>query len=208
MDVSFGIIWVVALALIAALGVVLAVSLRGEKRPEPARDTDAVGGDEVHDTLLFDYGEMGVRSTTRGNVIVYLPGAAWEADWRQDLIRVDVNQVAVDAADLGNEWSGVEVLSAYDLRAYRIAETSIDEEIQGFGVPIHIFVTHEGADRGLRLLARQEGAWFSAAATTAFTDGMESSHLLPGQVWRGTSTTKLGLLCLVQTSELAEPLSW
>ena len=207
MGVSFGIVWGVALLLIGGLALLLALTLRRETRTDPDRGSGSKETGSVHDTLLFDFEEQSMRSTTHGHVTIRIPGAAWEADWQEDLIRVEVNEMDLDAVVLPSEWSGAQVLAAYDLCAYRMAETGMDVEIERFEAPIDIIVSSGRTDRGLSLLAQKGNEWASAAATTMSSDEMQSIDLPAGRTRIGTSVIELGPVCLVYMSELDQPLT-
>ena len=207
MGVSFGIIWGVALVLIGGLALFLALSLRRKAGTEPERISDSKEIGSVHDTLLFDFGEKGVRSTTHGHVIIRIPGAAWKEDWRQDLIRVEVSQMPPDAVDLSDEWSGAKVLAAFGLCAYRVAEMGMDVEVERFEAPIDIIIAFGETDRGLSLLVQQGNEWVSAAPITVSPEEIGGVHLPADRVRIGVSVLEMGPVCLVQMSELAQPLT-
>jgi hypothetical protein len=207
MGVPFGIIWGVALVLIGGLALLLALSLRREPRSEPERTSGSKEIGAVHDTLLFDFGENRVRSTTQGHVIIRIPGGAWKEDWRQDLIRVEVSQMALDTVNLSDAWSGAKVLAAYDLCAFRIAETGIDVKVERFEAPIDIIVTSGNTGRGMSLLAQQGGEWLAVADSTMSSEELGSVALAADRVRIGVSVVEMGPVCLVQVPEVAQSLN-
>jgi hypothetical protein len=206
MGASLGIVWGVALLVIAALSLVLVLTLRRRRTdmlttlsPAALSEEDNVKESEpVQDTLLFYREKQGVRSTTYGHVIVRIPDSAWRTDWRDDLIRIEVNARDTGTVDLPPEWASAPVLAAYEFVAYRMTEMGTDVEIERFEDPIDLIFFEEGADLDLTLLTQTGGGWVSAPEVKIPTVEIVKMETPRGRTRVATSVAELGSVCLIR----------
>ncbi len=197
MGTAFAIVWALALLAIAVLLVTLARLLRrapGTSTPgdEPAELRLA------HDTLLFYYEEDGVRSTADGRVIVHIPGAAWDAGWREDLLRLEVIEQPHGLVTFLEELGPADALAVYDLAAYRMTEMGTDVAVERFPAPIDVILTGDRMDGQLGVVMRTEHAWVLAPPADVAPRALEGIELPAGRVWVATALVRPSRICLVR----------
>jgi hypothetical protein len=197
MGVAFTIVWGVALLAIAALLVMLVLTLkRGPVSAPPGAD-ELETFMPLRDTLLFHYEESGTRSTVHDRVIVRLPGIAWETAWREDLLRLEVSSVEPRTVPLPVGWQNAQVLGAYDLRAFRMTEMGRDVEVRRFLSPIDVVLTFEGPYPEVRAFTRTDDDWTLATTVDLALDEFNGRNRLSGRDWVAVPITQLGQVCLL-----------
>jgi hypothetical protein len=202
---AFLIVWGVALAGIVALGALLVWTLRREpsirEDEAPYATGAAQGGAESGDTLLFYHEEESVRATPHGRVIVRISGMAWEREWHDDLLRLEVGVEDPASVEVPAEWGGAQVLAVYCLRAYRMTDLGTDIEIERFAAPVDVFLTIEGVEPGLRFGVNHEGRWTLAPPATLSPATIEGIDIPAGQSWAAASIAGMREVCLVRAPE-------
>jgi hypothetical protein len=198
------ILWGIALIAIVALGVLLGWTLRRGARPEPPAIEIEESGVEGDEPLLFYYAEQSVRSNQRGDLIVRMPGTAWEPEWQNDLMRLEVCAKDPALVDVPGEWSACEVVAAYTLHAYRMTEVGTDIAVERFAAPIDVFLSLEGAAIPLRIGVRDNGRWKLAPLATLSSELLEVVQLPAGRSWVAASMASMDEVCLVQVDERNE----
>jgi hypothetical protein len=202
---AFLIVWGVALAAIVALGTLLVWTLRRQpavEEGESPRVTGGVqGGAGSGDTLLFYYEEESVRTTPDGRVIIRMSGLAWEREWHDDLLRLEVGVEDPASVEVPAEWGAAEVLAAYSLRAYRMTDLGTDIEVERFAAPVDVFLTVEGVEPGLRFGVNHEGRWTLAPPATLSPETIEGIDIPAGESWAAASIAGMREICLVRVSE-------
>lgn len=188
------IVWGVALLAIVTLGGLLAWTLWREALLERAPSLQAGGGG----TLLFYYEQESVRSTPHGQVIVRIPGMAWEAEWQDDLLRLEVLGRDPAAIRVPAAWGAAKVLAAYALRAYRMTEMGSDIQVERFAAPVDIFVTTDVAEGELRFGVNNEEGWALAPLAALSLQAPEGVDLPVGRGWAAASIAGLREICLVR----------
>jgi hypothetical protein len=188
------IVWGVALLAIVALGGLLAWTLRREMLLEKASRPQVDGGD----TLLFYYEEESVRSTPRDQVIVRIPGMAWEGEWQDDLLRLEVLGRDPAAIRVPAAWGAAKVLAAYALRAYRMTEMGNDVRVERFAAPIDVFLTTDVVEGELRFGVNREEGWTLAPLAALSPQALEGVDLPAGRGWAAASIAGMREICLVQ----------
>lgn len=188
------IVWGVALLALLTLGGLLVWTLRRETLVEKARGLQAGGGD----TLLFYYEQESVRSTPRGRVIVRIPGMAWEGEWQDDLLRLEVLGRDPAAIRVPAAWGAAKVLAAYALRAYRMTEMGSDIQVDRFAAPVDVFLTADLAEGELRFGVNNEEGWTLAPLATLSPQALEGVDLPVGRGWAAASIAGLREICLVR----------
>ena len=196
MDMAFTVVWGVALLAIMVLSGVLALALRRGGAARTVADGDGAS-DLLKDTLLFYYEQDSVRATASARFIVHIPGDAWDAGWRDDLLRLEVVAQSPDSVTLPPALGRASVLSVYDLAAYRMTEMGNDIEIAQFVAPIDLVVTSDRSDLRLGLVTQTHGAWALAPAAEISPYGFEGVELPAGQRWTAASVMRPGRVCLV-----------
>jgi hypothetical protein len=192
------VVWGVALLALVALGAVLLWTLRGGPRPAEAEpDTTDSAGLET-DTLLLYYEDESVRHTPRGDVVLRIPGNAWEHEWQEDLVRLEVARLDPSSVSAPEEWGEAQVLTAYDLRAHRMTEIGTDIEIEVFSAPIDVFLISENETEGLRFGMNNGGTWTLAPLGGLSGDVLEQARVPVGRGWAAASISQLRQVCLVR----------
>ena len=87
------VVWGFALWVLLGLGVLLIWTLRSGRRTVEAASGPEDASQPVTDTLLLYYEEQSVRRTPQGDVVLRIPGMAWEREWQDDLVRLDVTRL-------------------------------------------------------------------------------------------------------------------
>jgi len=197
---GFAVVWGLALLVIAALAVVLALTLRRGTRATPSDGGEPDSFQPFEDRLLFQYEESVVRVSTDARVIVRIAGIAWEAGWRGDLLRLDVIEQAPHTVDFPSELGDLELLVVYDLAAFRMTEAGTDIAVERFMEPVDVILTTDRADRDLGIVTRPDSTWVLAtsASAPASLRELEGAELPPGSGWAAVATTRLGRVCLVR----------
>jgi hypothetical protein len=198
MGTALYIVWGVALLVIVALGVVLRTTL---KRGAPSMMQDAPEPrqfERASDTLLFYREESSVRAAIEGAIIVRIPETAWDEEWSDELLRLEVSTRDPASVTLPAEWADTEISAAYDLQAYRMTEIGTDIKVARFPAPIELVFARERAGSRLRLLIQAERTWVLAPVIQLSVDEYEESDLLPREDSLAVSLTSLGRMCLVR----------
>jgi hypothetical protein len=191
------VVWGIAVVTIVTLGVLLVWTLRRRMPPDRSQVQAEGLGAKDKEPLLFYYAKENVRSTTNGDVIVRIPGPAWEREWRSDLFRIEICPEDVSTVEVPADWGIVEVLAAYTLRAYRMTDVGTDIEMERFAAPIDVFLTTERAAQSLRLGAYEQGRWIVLPPAVHSPEVLETVDLAPGCEWAVASVAKMGRICLV-----------
>jgi hypothetical protein len=194
---AFVVIWGVALLAVVALGAILMLTLR---QGAPAEPPDAAGlavSGPLSDTLLFYYEEESVGRTSQGGMIVHIPGTAWDQEWRDDLLRLEVSTEEPAAVAVPAEWGEVRVLAAYSVRAYRMTEIGTDVAVERFAAPVDVFLTAEDRAGELRFGVNNEGIWTLAPSAALAPEMFEGVDIPAGRGWVAASVTRLREICLV-----------
>jgi hypothetical protein len=193
-------VWGLALLVIAALLAVLVSTLRHGARAVPSAGTESDAFQPLEDRLLFQHEENSVRVSTDARVIVRVPGIAWDASWRRDLLRLEVVEQSPAAVSFPSELGDVEVLAVYDLAAFRMTEVGTDVPVERFLEPIDVILTTDLTDRDLGLVTRADSTWIltSAASALISPEELDGVTLVPGMGWAAVATTRLGRVCLVR----------
>jgi hypothetical protein len=192
------VVWGLALLALFALGAVLLWTVRSVARPA-ARGPEGAGPFEpVTDTLLLYYEEESVRRTPQGDVVLRIPGMAWEREWQEDLVRFEVTRVDPSVVFPPEEWGAAEVLAVYDLRAHRMTEIGTDLAVESFAAPVDIFLIGEAEMAGLRFGVCNEGVWTLAPFAALPLDVLEQAGIPAGQGWAAASVSQLRQVCLVR----------
>jgi hypothetical protein len=191
------IVWGIAGAAILALGALLIWTLRGEVSRRARLATSEASG-SGSDTLLFYYEQESVRSTPNGEVIVRIPGMAWEPEWQDDLLRLEVARVDPSSLLVPGEWGAARVLAAYALRAYRMTDLGTDIQVERFAAPVDVFVTTAGFEPRLRFAVKQGERWTLAPPAALSPDTFEDVDIPAGQSWAAASIAGMRDICLVR----------
>jgi hypothetical protein len=200
MAVMMFVVWGVALMLLLGLGAALILTLRQGERP--AEDSGSAEHPLVSttDTLLLYYEEESVRRTPTGDVVLRIPGIAWEREWQEDLVRLEVARLAASTVDVPADWGEAEVLAVYDLRAHRMTEIGTDIAVEQFAAPVDVFLIADGRVDGLRLGVQRGGVWTLALPAALSPEALEQAGIPAGQSWAAASITQLRPVCLVRSS--------
>jgi hypothetical protein len=201
------IVWGVALLAILALGGIVlwtqASARRGTLSDAPPGSTPMESaGDEVAgfrpstDALLLYYEEEATRSALQGDVVLRIPGIAWEPEWQEDLVRLEVSTIDPDAVVLPGEWGPARVLAAYSLRGYRMTEIGTDIPVAQFAAPIDVFLLAEGGGEGLRFGVKHRGTWRLAPPTALSAKALAGIDLPADRSCVAASIAGLGQVCL------------
>ena len=195
------IVWGVALVAILALGGLLVWTLRREAPTETP--VDKADGPTVEDggTLLFYYEEESVRSTPQGGVIARIPGMAWDREWQDDLLRLEVLSSDPASIQVPAAWGAAEVLAAYALRAYRMTEMGTDIEVERFAAPVDVFMTTGEGGGKLRFGVNNEEGWTLAPLATLSPQALEGVDIPTGRGWAAASIANMREICLVRMPE-------
>jgi len=193
-------VWGVAVLVLLGLGALLIWTIR---TGAPAARGEW-GGDgpfePVTDTLLLYYEEQSMRHTPRGDVVLRIPGTAWEREWQDDLVRLEVTRIAPETVPLPEEWGAAKVLAAYDLRAHRMTEIGTDLVVESFAAPVDVFLVSKTETEGLRFGVNNEGTWTLAPPAALSLDDLEQAEIPVGQGWAAASISRLRQVCLVRLS--------
>ncbi len=200
MGTALVVIWGIALLVIAILSALLVWSLRSRT---PTTTGPVPTFKPLKDTLLFYYEEQSTRSTAGREVIIRIPGTAWDTDWRSDLLRLEIVGRNPRAVVLPAEWGAARVLAAYELRAYRMTEMGKDLEIERFASPIDVILTTEESGDELRVAARPRDAWIQIPPADVSPGELEVD-LPGGRRWAAASVVELGELCLLAANVPSE----
>jgi hypothetical protein len=199
------IVWGIALLAILALGGLLLWTLRRQVVPDarPQAPVEQAGGLDVgsSETLLFYYEEESVRATPGGRVIVRIPGMAWESEWQDDLLRLEV--LVEDPASIAvpEAWGAAEVLAAYALRAYRMTEIGSDIEVERFAAPVDVFITADERGGELRFGVNNREGWTLAPLTALSPQALDGVDIPAGRSWAAASIAGMREVCLVRMPE-------
>lgn len=185
------VVWGVALLVLLALGAFLVWTLRSGMRSRRTSFASAT------DTLLLYYEQESVRRTPQGDVVLRIPGMAWEREWQEDLVRLEVARIEPDEVAVPEQWGRAEVLAAYDLRAHRMTEMGIDIVVESFAAPVDVFLTCETETEGLRFGVNGEEGWTLAPPAALPLDVLEQAGIPAGQGWAAASISRLRQVCLV-----------
>ncbi len=194
---AFLVIWGVALLAVVALGAILWLTLRQGAPPESLDAAGSAASGPLSDTLLFYYEEQGVGRTSQGGMIVHIPGSAWDQEWRDDLLRLEVSTKEPAAVAVPTAWGEVRVLAAYAVRAYRMTEIGTDIVVERFAAPVDVFLMAEDEAGELRFGVNNEGTWMLAPSAALSPEMLEGVDIPAGQRWVAASVTRLREICLV-----------
>jgi hypothetical protein len=192
------VVWGIALVMLLGLGGLLIWTLRSRG----ATPGSALGAKEpslsVTDTLLLYYEEESVRRTPQGDVVLRIPGMAWEREWQEDLVRLEVTRLDPASVQAAEEWDEGQVLAAYELQAHRMTEMGTDILVESFAAPIDVFLVSEGEAEGLRFGIGSETGWTLAPPAALPPEVLAQAGIPPGQGWAAASISRLRQVCLVR----------
>ena len=197
MSVAFPVVWGLALLAIMVLLSVLLRTLRGQTRANHTADPDLPVA-LASDTLLFYHEQDSVQRTADKHVTVHIPGIAWEAQWRDDLLRLQVSELSPLQVTLPPELGPVQVLAAFDLAAYRMTEIGRDVEIAHFAGAIRIVLASQGHEGDLGVAVYTDGRWALAAPAEVPPRIVDQISLPPGDRGIAAQLARPGRVCLVQ----------
>ena len=195
------IVWGAALVAILGLGGLLVWTLRREAPPETPVEQAEGPPVEEGGTLLFYYEEESVRATPQGGVIARIPGMAWDREWQDDLLRLEVVGADPASIDVPAAWGAAEVLAAYALRAYRMTEMGTDIEVERFAAPVDVFMTTGEGEGRLRFGVNNEEGWALAPLAALSPQALEGVDLPPWRGWAAASIAGMRQICLVRMPE-------
>ena len=207
MEPAFIVVWGAALLAIAILLVVVVVILQRTSRPTALTADEHRGFKPFKHTLLFYHEDQSVRSTAQGQVIIRIPGVAWNIGWQTDPIRLEVDEEDPGSVDLPPEWRDAKVLAAFTLSGYRMTEMGTDIEIERFAAPIDVILTTAERDQGLRCGTQTDSSWALAPTTTITIDELPGMDLLAERGWVAVSVTRLGRICLIKLPAAGSPVA-
>jgi hypothetical protein len=191
------IVWGIAGIALLALGALLWWALQDET-PSQTRVVQSGSSGAAGDTLLFYYEQESVRSTPDGRVIVRIPGMAWEPEWQDDLLRLEVGRADPSSLPVPDEWDAARVLAAYALRAYRMTDLGTDIDVKRFAAPVDVFLTTEGEEPRLRFGVKHGERWTLAPPAALSLDTFEDVDIPAGQSWAAASIAGMRDICLVR----------
>jgi hypothetical protein len=191
-------VWGFALWVLLGLGALLIWTLRSG-----GRRTKAVLGLEetsqpVTEPLLLYYEDESVRRTPQGDVVLRIPGMAWEREWQEDLVRLDVTRLDPGSVKAAKEWGEVEVLAAYGLQAHRMTEIGSDIPVESFAAPVDVFLVSKSEAEGLRFGIGGETGWTLAPLAALPLDVLAQAGIPAGHGWAAASISRLRQVCLVR----------
>jgi hypothetical protein len=196
------IVWGIALLALLVLGGLLAWALRRQALPDalPETPVEKVKGFAVRggETLLFYYEEESVRATPGGQVIVRISGMAWEGEWQDDLLRLEVLGQDPASVRVPEEWGAAEVVAAYALRAYRMTEMGNDIPVERFAAPVDVFLTTDVDGGELRFGVNNKDSWELAPLATLSPQALDGIDLPPERGWAAASIAGMREVCLVR----------
>ena len=207
MEPAFIVVWGAALLAIAILLVVVVVILQRTSRPTALTADEHRGFKPFKHALLFHHEDQSVRSTARGQVIIRIPGVAWDVGWQTEPIRLEVNEEDPGSVDLPPEWRDAKVLTAFTLSGYRMTEMGTDIGIERFAAPIDVILTTAERDQGLRCGTCTDSSWALAPTTTITVDELPGMDLLAERGWVAVSVTRLGRICLIKLPAASSPVA-
>jgi len=165
----YTVLWVIVCLIIGVLALLLIRGLRETGRatelgvPVPPGEEEG-GFEEEAEPLFFYYDEVEpeVQSLRSGALLLRVPPAAWEADWRDDLLRVEVTSQDPARYPLG---AGVEghLECVYRLSAIRMSERGTDFEVTSFPHPLDLVLIAKEEEGGegaeARVMQWADGVW-------------------------------------------------
>jgi hypothetical protein len=191
-------VWGVGLLALLGLGALLIWTLRsgGHRAGVVLRAEAAL--EPLTDTLLLYYEDESVRRTPHGDVVLRIPGVAWDSEWQEDLVRLDVTRLEPRSVEVPEEWGAAQVLAAYELQAHRMTEIGTDIAVESFAAPVDVFLTSESELGGLRFGVRNEAGWTLVPPAALPLDILAQAGIPFGQGWAAASISRLRQVCLVQ----------
>ncbi len=197
MSTVFPVIWGLALLAIVVLLLVLRRTLRGQTRANHTDDPDLPVA-LATDTLLFYHEQDSVQRTADKHVTVHIPGAAWEAQWSDDLLRLQVSELPSLPVALPPELGPLQVLAVFDLKAYRMTEIGTDVEIAHFADVIRIVLASQGHEGNLGVAVHSDSTWVLAAPAEVPPRIWDRILLPSGDRGIAASLVRPGRVCLVR----------
>jgi hypothetical protein len=195
-------VWGFALLTIAGLAIAIAGTHWRQRSVADAGATSPIEGlpGLAHDTLLFYYERSSVRQTADQRVTIVLPGRAWDAEWREDLLRIEIQEMTPRPFALSDESEPARGVTVYELSAFRMTEMGIDLEIDHFLEPIAVILTAEDRVGALEFAAQgSDGIWH--VVTQPLTESeAEAAQLSPGQRAIKGEITHLGKIGLTEAA--------
>ena len=197
MSTAYPAVWGLALVAIMALLTVLLRTLRGQTRANHTDDPDLPVA-LARDTLLFYHEQDSVQRTADKHITVHIPGAAWEPQWRDDLLRVQVSEMPPLGVVMPLELGPMQVLAVFDLEAYRMTEMGTDAEIARFAAEVRVVLASQGHEGDLGVAVYTDHAW-ELAVPAEIPPRIAGRISLPAKD-RGiaASLVRPGKVCLVQ----------
>jgi hypothetical protein len=192
------VVWGFALWVLLGLGALLIWTLRSGRGTAEAVAGPEETSQHVTDTLLLYYEEESVRRTPQGDVVLRIPGMAWEREWQEDLVRLDVTRLDPDAVEAAGEWGEGKVLAAYELQAHRMTEIGSDIRVESFAAPVDVFLVSESEVEELRFGIGSEAGWTLAPPAALPLDVLAQAGIPSGQGWAAASISRLCRVCLVR----------
>ncbi|MBN1935745.1 MAG: hypothetical protein JW934_13840 [Anaerolineae bacterium] len=199
METGFVFVWAISLAAIAVLLVLLGIALRRQSARAQQDDDVARGYVPARDTLIFYHENECVRSTLDGRLWLRIPGIAWDASWRSDLLRVEVRAQDPDQIVPGDPYADAQVIAAYDFLAFRMTETGGDLDVRQFVKPVGVAFLVDGVDPALvDVLARRGGEWQLVPCVQVEPETLGIKRLVKMQHLAAVSVGRLDPLCVVR----------
>jgi hypothetical protein len=192
------VVWGFALWVLLGLGALLIWTLRKGGGTAEAVPRSEEASQPVTDTLLLYYEEESVRRTPQGDLVLRIPGMAWEREWQEDLVRLDVTRLDPRSVEAAEEWGEAQVLAAYELRAHRMTEIGSDIIVESFAAPVDVFLVSESEVEGLRFGVKDETGWTLAPPAALPLDVLAQAGIPAGQGWTAASISRLRRVCLVR----------
>ena len=190
------VVWGVALLVLLGLGAVLIWTLRGGTRPAERELGARESWAPMTDTLLLYHEEQSVRRTPHGDVVLYIPGNAWEPEWHEDLVRLEVTRMDPRTVPAPESWG--EVLAAYDLHAHRMTEIGTDIQVEAMAAPVAVFLTTESEMEGLRFGVNDDGMWTLAPPAAVPVEVLEQAGIPATCGWAAALIARFRQVCLVR----------
>jgi len=202
----YTVLWIIVCLIIGVLALLLIRALRETGRATepgvPGPPGEEGGFEEEAEPLFFYYDEVepGVQSLRSGALLLRVPPAAWEADWRDDLLRVEVTSQDPASYPLA---AGVEghLECVYRISAIRMSERGTDFEVTSFPHPLDLVLIaeEEGGERtGARVMQWADGVWKPLPRAEVPSTLLESLCDPTRRCWAAARVESLGVFGLVR----------
>ncbi len=201
----YTVLWAIVCLVIGVLALLLIRTLRESERagePGVLLPAGEEGGfEEEMEPLFFYYDEVepGIQSLQNGVLLLRVPPTAWETDWRDDLLRVEVTSQDPARYPLG---AGVEghLECVYRLSAIRMSERGTDFEVMSFPNPLDLVLSVEVRGEGAeaRVMEWADGMWKPLTRAEMPTALVEPLFDPDTRCWAAARIESLGVFGLVR----------